>query len=56
MNEEGEFKIIVGDEEKNAPTAKLASAAKKVVIENPYESAGDTGTISTNKSTILTAA
>jgi hypothetical protein len=55
MNEEGEFKIIVGDEENNAPTAKLASAAKKVVIENPYESAGDTGTISTKKSTIPTA-
>ena len=56
INEEGEFKIIVGDEENNAPTAKLASAAKKVVIENPYESAGDSGTISTKKSTIPTAA
>ena len=30
----------------------MASAAKKVVIENPYDSAGDTGTVLTKKSTI----
>ena len=56
INEDGEFKIIVGGEENNAPPSTLTSAAKKVVIENPYDSAEDTGTVFTKKSTIPTAA
>ncbi len=56
INEDGEFKIVVGDEENNAPPTKIASSVKKVVIENPYESAEDTGTVLTKKSTIPTGA
>ena len=52
INEDGEFKVVVvGDEENNEP-ATVSSAAKKVVIGNPYDSAEDTGTVMTKKSTI----